>query len=57
MDDIELYKTYLTMAVYRLGGECVVTVEEFDEMRKVVSGVSCGVTKDNKFLMRSLVKS
>lgn len=51
----ELYKIYLSMAVYRCGGEVVVSLAEFDDMRKVISGVSCGVTKDNKFIMRVIV--
>lgn len=55
MSTEELYKIYLTMATYRCGGEVIVTVEEFDEMRKVVCGVSCGVTKDGKFLIRTIV--
>lgn len=55
MSTEELYKIYLSMAVYRCGGEVVVTTSEFDEMRKVICGVSCGVTPDNKFLMRCIV--
>lgn len=54
LSEIELYKIYLTMATYRCGGEVIVTVEEFDEMRKVVCGVSCGVV-GNKFLIRNIV--
>lgn len=55
MNTEDLYKIYLSMAVYRCGGEVVVTASEFDEMRKVICGVSCGVTGDNKFLMRCIV--
>lgn len=54
LSEIELYKIYLTMATYRCGGEVIVTVAEFDEMRKVVCGVSCGVVGD-KFLIRNIV--
>lgn len=54
LSEIELYKFYLTMATYRCGGEVIVTVQEFDEMRKVVCGVSCGVVGD-KFLIRNIV--
>lgn len=51
----ELYKIYLSMAVYRCGGEIVVSLAEFDEMRKVICGVSCGLTKDDKFIARVIV--
>ncbi len=55
MSTEELYKVYLAMDVYRCGGEVVVSTAEFDEMRKVICGVSCGLTKDDKFLMRVIV--
>ena len=55
MNTEELYKIYLSMAVYRCGGEVVVSPAEFDEMRKVICGVSRGLTKDDKFIMRVIV--
>lgn len=55
MSTEELYKIYLAMAVYRCGGEVVVSLAEFDEMRKVICGVSCGLTKDDKFIARVIV--
>jgi hypothetical protein len=55
MSTEELYKVYLAMAVFRCGGEVVVSIPEFDEMRKVICGVSCGLTKDDKFIMRCIV--
>ena len=55
MSTEELYKVYLSMAVYRCGGEVVVSTSEFDEMRKVICGVSCGLTKDYKFITRVIV--
>lgn len=54
LSELELYKISLTMAIYRCGGEVIVTAEEFNEMRKIVCGVSCGVVGD-KFLIRNIV--
>ena len=54
MTDLELAHYLLGLVLYRAGGEQVFTLEQIDEIRKVVAGVTFGLdTKTGRMVVRA----
>ena len=53
MSDLELAHYLLGLVLYRAGGEQTFTVQEIDDIRKVVVGIRVYTGDDNKLTLRT----
>ena len=53
MTDLELAHYLLGLVLYRAGGEQTFTVQEIDDIRKLVAGIRVYTGDDNKLTLRT----
>lgn len=53
MTDLELAHYLLGLVLYRAGGEQTFTVQEVDDIRKLVGGIRIYTDEDNKVMLRT----